>query len=441
MYLVYGLQKTGISIVKLFNKENIKFKIWDDNKEIREKLKKTFNSKFFFSPYKSNLHDFKRIYVSPGISLRQSKFQLIKSSTKLNRDVNLYLSKIKKEKIIAITGTNGKSTTTKLIGNILKKTNNKTFVGGNIGEPLCNAFISQNKYKYHVVELSSFQLETVKNIPSNISVITNLDNDHLDRYKDINDYIKQKKNIITNHGINLFSIDDKYSKKIFFDKKIKNKISFSTFDKSADIYMQENFILDNYFKNNKKLSVKKLSKDFEGSFNNQNILIAYICTKILKIPEKNFINAIKNFKGLPFRSSVIFKNRRLKIINNSKSTNINSTINSIQNYKNIFLVLGGIAKEKNFEKILNYKDKIICVYTFGKSSILINKILTKSIQVKKFKNLKLVIKEIFKDLKNNTNNNLNILFAPACTSYDQYKNFEERGKDFTKLIKENLSKL
>ena len=94
MYLVYGLQKTGISIVKLFNKENIKFKIWDDNKEIREKLKKTFNSKFFFSPYKSNLHDFKRIYVSPGISLRQSKFQLIKSSTKLNRDVNLYLSKI-----------------------------------------------------------------------------------------------------------------------------------------------------------------------------------------------------------------------------------------------------------------------------------------------------------------------------------------------------------
>ena len=102
----------------------------------------------------------------------------------------------------------------------------------------------------------------------------------------------------------------------------------------------------------------------------KNILIAYICSKILKLPEKNFIHVIKNFKGLPYRSSIIFKNKNLKVINNSKSTNINSTINSIKNYSKIYLILGGIAKEKNFEILLKYQKRVICVYTFGLFSVI-----------------------------------------------------------------------
>jgi UDP-N-acetylmuramoylalanine--D-glutamate ligase len=420
MYLIYGIQKSGLSIVNYFENKKIKFKMWDDNPIVRKAIKKNYNKDYFFNIKKDNLNDFKKIFVSPGISLRQKKFKRKNISKKVNRDLNLYISNLTNQKIVAITGTNGKSTTTKLIGS------------------LCNAFLLKKKYKVHVIELSSFQLETVKSLDSRISVITNLSGDHLDRYKGISDYVSQKKNIITKNGINLLSIDDIYSRKIFNQKKIKNKISFSLVDKSADCFANNDYILDNYFKKNKKLFIKKISKDLEGNFNIQNILIAYICSKILKIPESNFLKVIKTFKGLPFRSSTIFTNNKLKIVNNSKSTNLNSTINSVVNYNNIYLILGGIAKEKNFEILLKYKNKISCVYTYGKSGNFIEKKLKKELVVKKMANLKSVIKETFKDIKKKSNQST-ILFAPACASYDQYKNFEERGIHFNKLIKNYIN--
>ena len=368
MYLIYGLQKSGISIIELFEKKKIEYKLWDDSLKVRNILGKKYSKNIFFNPKKNNLNVFKKIFLSPGISLRKKQFKHLNKINKLQRDLNLYTSYLTKEKIIAITGTNGKSTTTKLIGDILKKNKMKTFIGGNYGEPLCKSITSNKKFDYHVIELSSFQLETIKNINTKISIITNLSNDHLDRYYNITDYIKQKKNIISKNGVNLISIDDKYSKKIFQLRRNKKFISFSIYNKSANFYMGENFILDNYFKKNKKIFISEISSDLEGSFNNQNILIAYICVKLLKLPEKTFLDVIKKFKGLPYRASIILNSNKLKIINNSKSTNINSTINSIKNYKNIYLILGGRAKEKNFEILSNFKEKIICTYVFGQSA-------------------------------------------------------------------------
>ena len=439
MYLIYGIQKSGLSIINYCQNNRIKFKIWDDNPNVRKHIKKKYNDDYFFNINKNKLNDFEKIFVSPGISLRQKKFQKKDIYKKINRDLNLYISNLTNQNLIAITGTNGKSTTTKLIGDILKKNKIKAFVGGNIGDPLCNAFLINKKLNVHVIELSSFQLETIKSIETRISIITNLSSDHLDRYSGINDYINQKKNIISKNGINILSLDDIYSKKIFNQKKIKNKISFSLVDKSADIYANKNYILDNYFKNGKRLYIKEISKDLEGHFNNQNILIAYICCKILKLSEINFLKVIKSFKGLPFRSSIIFKNNKLNIINNSKSTNLNSTINSIKNYNNIQLILGGIAKEKNFEILTKYKKKINCVYTFGKSALFIEKKLKKELFVKSSENLKIAIKKIFEDIKKNRNKST-ILFAPACSSYDQYENFEERGIHFNQLIRKSLKK-
>ncbi len=438
MYLIYGLQKSGISILKLCEKNNIKYKIWDDNPLVRKNFKKKYKSDYFFNPKKNKFNEFDKIFVSPGISIRQKKFQNIKILPKIKRDLNLYISYIEKQKIIAVTGTNGKSTTTKLIGDVLNHNKLKAFVGGNIGDPLCNVFLINKKFNFHVIELSSFQLETVKSIDTKISIITNLSNDHLDRYKSLKDYTNQKKNIISENGMNLFSLDDNYSRKIFNQADIKNKISFSIKDEKADIYFKENYILDNYFKKGKKLIFKNISQDLEGVFNHQNILITYICCKILKLSEINFTRVIKSFKGLPFRSSIIFKSNKLKIINNSKSTNLNSTISSIINYNNIYLILGGIAKEKNFEVLLKYKKHLNFVYTFGKSASFIEKKLKKTLFVKKFQSLKLVIKEVIKDTNLDKKKSI-ILFAPGCASYDQYKNFEERGIEFNKLIMKNLN--
>ena len=434
MDYVYGLNKSGQSIVKLLKKNKVKYRYWDDDYNVRKKINKNSNKELFIPPSKENLSLFDNIYVSPGITIRTNKFRNKYIKHKVKRDTNLYLSNLGKEKIIAITGTNGKSTTTKLIGDILKKNNKKTFVGGNIGNPLCNSLSNNNYFNYHVIELSSFQLETINNINSKISIITNLSNDHGDRYRNVQDYILQKKNILTIKGFNLISIDDQYSKKIFYTNNNIKKISFSILDSSADIFFDNTFIVDKFFHKHKFIYIEKISKDLNGDFKKQNIIIAYICSKILKIKKNNFLEVVSTFKGLPYRSKVIYNNKKCTIVNNSKSTNLNSTINSIKSYENILLILGGKAKEDNFSKLIKFKNKIICTYVYGESASKINKSINKQINTKKFHTIDQLVFQLFKDIKL-YNTKVTILFAPACSSYDQFINFEQRGFYFTKIIK------
>jgi UDP-N-acetylmuramoylalanine--D-glutamate ligase len=189
---VYGLNKSGFSVIKLLYNQKKNFDCWDDNKKIRHLANKYIPKLNLKKINQKKINLYKNIYLTPGISLNDKRFKNI-SNSKIKRDLDLYYESLKDEKIIAITGTNGKSTTTKLIGDILKKKYRKTFVGGNLGEPLCNSIKENFKYTHHVVELSSFQLETIKRFNPNISVILNLSKDHLDRYKNIKNYILGKK--------------------------------------------------------------------------------------------------------------------------------------------------------------------------------------------------------------------------------------------------------
>ena len=253
---VYGLNKSGLSVIKLLYNQKKIFDCWDDNKKIRHLANQHITKLNLKKINQKKINLYKNIYLTPGISLNDKRFKNI-SNSKIKRDLDLYYESLRHEKIIAITGTNGKSTTTKLIGDILKKKYRKTFIGGNLGEPLCNSIKKNYKYTHHVVELSSFQLETIKVFNPNISVILNLSKDHLDRYKNIKNYILAKKNILNNGGknINLISIDDVYSNRIFLDKKIKNKISFSIKKITADICYNKDCIVDNYFHKNKKTTL------------------------------------------------------------------------------------------------------------------------------------------------------------------------------------------
>ena len=168
------------------------------------------------------------------------------------------------QKIVAITGTNGKSTTTKLIGDMLKKSKIETFVGGNIGESLCNAFLLKKKYKVHVIELSSFQLETVKSLDSRISVITNLSGDHLDRYKGISDYVSQKKNIITSDidfgsKINKFFLENK---RILVQRGDQNAIVLKSVCIGSGAILLDS--VRDYIEKNFEFNLLLLSSEFEG---------------------------------------------------------------------------------------------------------------------------------------------------------------------------------
>ena len=157
-------------------------------------------------------------------------------------------------------------------------------------------------------------------------------------------------------------------------------------------------------------------------------------SKILKINLIKFINILTKFKGLPHRLELVFLNRKYCIINNSKSTNLDSLVNSIKNYSNIRLILGGRPKDKKFKKLLRYKSRINKIYLIGESSMFISKELKNQISFELCNTLQNAIKKIFIDVKKEKQFT-NILFSPGCASFDQFKNFEERGNEFKKLVK------
>ncbi len=437
MFFVYGLGKSGISVAKYFVNKKINFHCWDDAIIKRKYLKKNFKSISLVNPKKINLNNYKNIILSPGISYKTDFFKQINHQRKrFKRDLNIYWENIKNKKIIAITGTNGKSTTTKLIGNLLVNNNCHTFVGGNLGNPLLNSFLNKKNYNHHVIELSSFQLEFMHNFNPKVAILLNLSKDHLDRYSNYQEYIDQKKKIFSKNkkGYNVISIDDKQSAKLYKSKNIKNKISFSIYNKNADIYYDNCYIYDNFFYKKRKILINKISLDLIGKFNLQNVLATYIVSKIFYISNAIFLKTIKNYRGLPYRNKLIKKNYKFIVINNSKATNVESTYNSLHGYNNVFLIMGGRAKENNFKKILKLRKRINTVFVYGESGKLIQDQLQSKIKVKRFNSLKIVLKNLFQEIKN-ISEKTTILFSPACTSYDQYKNFEERGEHFSLLVK------
>ena len=436
MKYIYGLSKSGESIVNYLNSINENFFCWDDNIRIRNKIKKMNKKNHLIEPEKLNYKLISESFISPGISLNNKKINILKSyKVKLYRDLELYSRIAYKKKIIAVTGTNGKSTTTKLISNILNKNNISNFMGGNIGIPLLDFPKKNNDLKYHVIELSSYQLESFNKFNPFISILLNVSRDHLDRYKNFKEYIYQKEKLIFSNlkGYNIICIDDKNTLSIY--KKYKKRaIPISSKPFKGTVFYKNKSIIDDYFEKNKKIELKEISSSLFGNFNIQNILAAYAVSKILNINVNKFTNVIKKFKGLPHRLEVVIINKKYRVINNSKSTNLESLINSIKNYKNINLIVGGKPKDKKFKKLLKYKNRIKKIYLIGESSNFISKELENEISVELCNTLQNAIKKIFLDIKKEKQFT-NILFSPGCASFDQFKNFEERGNEFKRLVK------
>ena len=436
MKYIYGLSKSGKSIINYLNSINENFFCWDDNIKIRNKIKKIINKNSIIEPEKLNFKLINESFVTPGISLKNKKISILKNyKIKLYRDLELYSRIAYQKKIIAITGTNGKSTTTKLISDILNQNDIPNFMGGNIGIPLLDFPKKHKNLKYHVIELSSYQLESFEKFNPFISILLNISRDHLDRYKNFKEYISQKEKLIfTNRkGYNIICIDDKNTY-LIYQKYKKKTIPISSKPYKGAIFYENNAIIDDYFEKNKKIELTEISSSLFGNFNIQNILAAYAVSKILKINLIKFNSTLKKFKGLPHRLELVFLNSKYCIVNNSKSTNLESLVNSIKNYTNIKLIMGGRPKDKKFKKLLKYKNRIKKIYLIGESSSFISKELENEISVELCNTLQNAIKKIFFDIKKEKQFT-NILFSPGCASFDQFKNFEERGNEFKRLVK------
>ncbi|PPR51639.1 MAG: UDP-N-acetylmuramoylalanine--D-glutamate ligase [Alphaproteobacteria bacterium MarineAlpha5_Bin10] len=443
--VVFGIGLSGESTLRYLIHKKFEVLVWDDDRHLREFIKKKYPKVLIKELKKIDWKNAAMIIVSPGIALNHTKLkEPLKFKIPIYRDLEIFIRDVDKKKVIAVTGTNGKSTTVSLIGHLLRKNQKKNiFVGGNIGKPLLDS-LQKITYEKYVVELSSYQLESAPNFESYISILLNIREDHLDRYKFLNNYVKYKKRIFQNIGLNQFAIigiDDSSSLKIYNELKIsvKNLIPISTTKKlKKGISFINNKIIDNYFTNKIiDLSDNRLKVDI---INRQNVTATYAVSKILNYKKNHFFDCVKTYKPLKHRNQKIYFKGNLLIINDSKATNLSATLETIKSNSNIFLIMGGRLKHNSFKDLINFKDKLKKIYLIGESKEFIFNELNLTIKCIKCKNLNNAVLKSLYDAKNNIEEST-ILLSPACSSFDQYKNFEERGNHFINLINKNLDLL
>ena len=417
-FLIYGFGKSGVSCFKYLNKKNQCFIFDDEKKKISNKFKK-----FFISESKLLNNNFDNIIISPGININRCQLSnfLKRNKKKIITDLDIFYKFNTKNLTITVTGTNGKSTTSKLLYDILKNHNYDARLTGNIGNPILDEK-RVNKKTIFVVEASSYQLAYSKYFKSKFSIIINISPDHLERHITMKNYILSKLKCVTKQNKNDIAIiaNDSLLKNFLRSKNIKSKIIFVSKNKYE--YLRSK--LNNY--------------NFINSINFQNINFLFELSKYMKLNLKIVLKTINNFKPLKFRQEIIFTSKNLKIVNDSKSTTLSSTIPFLETNEKIYWILGGLFKKGDKFNLNKKYYKNLEAYIYGKDRYVFFKLFKNKFKVNLSKDLKNSLKLIpdFRNLKRK----VTILFSPSAASFDQYKNFEDRGKEFNALIKQYLQK-
>jgi|TARA_B100001059_G_scaffold62733_1_gene58631 UDP-N-acetylmuramoylalanine--D-glutamate ligase len=412
-FLVYGLGLTGSSVIKFFKKKKISnFKVYDDK---NKNLFKSYRTKNL----NKTLKQVDYIVLSPGISLYKNK-NLQKYKKKIITDLDLFYLENKKFKSIVVTGTNGKSTTCKLLDHVLKRNKFKCLLGGNIGKPL----LSLNKVNnsFVIIEASSFQLSHSKFICPDFAIFINFTNDHLDWHGSKNEYLNAKLKIFKNQNKRQYAFINKNLKMIFKKKNFQSRLIIPK------------------IKNYKKIKFKIKNSYLASNINDENVTFVFELSKLMNISEKSFLKSIQSFKGLEHRFEIFMKKKNFTFINDSKATTCEAATSAISSLKNIFWILGGLPKKGDKINLLNYKENIIKCYIIGESVNFFKNQIEGKVSFSISKTLENAIIQITKDYKFYKKKKCSILLSPAAASFDQFKNFEIRGTQFKKLSKKYARK-
>tara|TARA_Y100000591_G_scaffold269790_1_gene244447 strand:- start:16386 stop:17675 length:1290 start_codon:yes stop_codon:yes gene_type:complete len=420
--LIYGLGKSGLSAYKFLKNKN-KIFLYDDfqiNFKSKEIKKKLIEKKDLLS------FNFDKIILSPGIDIDNCKLSnfLKRNKRKIYSDLDVFYSFYKND-CITITGTNGKSTTCQLLYEILLNHKLHVKLVGNIGIPILSVK-NIKKNTIFVIEASSYQLDYSKIFRSKYAAILNLSPDHIERHKTIKRYFKAKLKLFEKQKKNQLAFTNKND--AFIQKELRSK-KFKTKIISVDTYE-----VDKFFKNIK-------NNYFLTEANKENLSFALEISKKLNLKKNLIVRSIENFKGLKYRQQIIFKKKNLTIINDSKSTSFSSAIGVLKSNQNIFWLLGGIPKKGDKFNLPKKYFNQIRGFIYGRNRKFFNQKLKGKIIIENFKNLPDALKKIFFLIKKQKFTNKTILFSPCAASFDSFKNFEDRGFYFNRVIKKYLNEI
>lgn len=428
--LVVGLGATGFSVAQFLQKYGIKHAVIDSrekpphNDELLQAHPDTpvFTGGFDKAAFGVATH----LIVSPGVSLQEKAIKkAILAKTKIVSDIDLFACATDKP-IIAITGSNGKSTVTTMLGNMGNQSGIKTAMGGNLGIPVLD--LLDESVELYVIELSSFQLERTTVLDAAAATVLNISADHLDRHRNFSEYAKAKQQIFSGNGVMVLNDDDLVVKEM---AQSNRKVFRFSLLKNTRFHI-ENKAGENYLMDENTPLMKQTDLSLEGSHNIANALAAIALGKAVGMDGQAMCSALRNFKGLAHRMQRIAKVKGITWVNDSKATNIGACIAALQGYqKKVVLIAGGDAKGAEMGELIPViKEKTKCVVLMGKDAKKIARAINGCVPSYQAKTMREAV-QIAAEMATEGEN---VLLSPACASIDQYKNYQERGEQFTAAV-------
>jgi len=395
-------------------------------------------------PYEIGHHSFDRIdafdtaVISPGVPLNAEIVQVLKEKNiPIIGEMEFAYEMSKNTTVIGITGTNGKSTTTALTGLIFEKSHFNSVYGGNLGTPYSELLVNNLNPDIAVLETSCFQLETIKEFHPKVAVFLNLTEDHLDRYKNIDEYFYYKKRIFENQDSTDFAIlnyDDEKVRKLA--DAIKPRSYFfsmegvperGTFIKNGEVVFKDENTEETLF----PLSIIRL----RGEHNIQNILASVLSAKLMGVDNDAIEDAVSHFTGLPHRLEEVREINGVLYVNDSKATTPDSVIKALNSFnETIVLIAGGSSKNNDFSEFAKHLNgKVRKLILIGETSAdIANAALDEGYSDIVFASS---LEEAVDIAQKVAKRGDVVLLSPGCASFDMFKDFEDRGERFKQIVK------
>ena len=443
--VVVGLGVSGISSVEFIAKYTNKICIMDSRAEslLTSSLAKLaklnkIGLKFDivtggFDQEKLNSADL--IVVSPGVPLSTEEIKTaISNNVSVIGDVEIFAQCVA-GKIVAITGSNGKTTVTSLLSEMASLSDVKYRVGGNIGTPVLDLLDDVDGTDFYILELSSFQLETTNNLNAKLSIVLNASEDHMDRYDSFDSYVETKEKININSEMIISNNDEPNFYKSSMQEKVKYTYGLSKPENESMFGLARENDVDWLMLGNKKLLPVAEIK-LKGTHNYSNVLAALALGSAMNLSMRCMLEAVRRFVGLAHRTQWVESKNGVEWFNDSKATNVGATIAAIKGFEpnnNLILILGGQGKGQDFSllnEVLVGATKQI--YIYGEDAQLIDDSIQDSISTQRVKTLS----EAVSFANNIAASGDTVLLSPACASFDMFRGYEHRGNEFIRLVSE-----
>ncbi|MFK5913212.1 MAG: UDP-N-acetylmuramoyl-L-alanine--D-glutamate ligase [Woeseiaceae bacterium] len=439
--LVVGLGQTGFSCARYLMEQGVEVAVTDSREAppALNDLKQAYpDIAVFVGGF--NVEAFNRatcLIVSPGISLREPLIVEARArGVEIVGDIELF-ARNADAPVIAITGSNGKTTVTSLLGAMAKASNLDVRVGGNIGVPALD-LLHEPKPDLYILELSSFQLETTESLNACAAAILNLSEDHMDRYQDLNDYTAAKAKIYHGSGSLIVNLDDeRVVATVKFIRQGRDVVGFTEHAPEENQFGICEADNETYLCCGKEKLISEKELKIKGRHNIANALAALALGKEAGLPIEGMLKALKEFKGLAHRCQWVAENQGVVWFNDSKATNVGAALAAIKGIlaNNIILIAGGQGKGQDFTPLQDaIKSNVSHLILLGEDAELLEEALVEFTKISTVADMDEAITKAHEFAKAGDA----VLLSPACASFDMFSGYEERGNVFIAKVNEVL---